>query len=312
MTMKTYALVAFDESPKITQVEKPTPGAGEVLVKVRAASVNGFDLSVANGYLQGMMEHRFPVVLGKDFAGTVEAVGEDVDGYAVGDRVFGVVTKDFLGDGSFGEYVTVPVSVGIAKLPENVDFTRAGALGLAGTAAVDSFDGAAITEGQTVLVFGATGGVGQQAVQLAARAGATVIATADTQKTIASVTALGAAHTVDFTGDISAQLGDIAPGGVDVVMHFAGDPGPLITLVKSGGKFVSTMLGGPDAVQAEGVEVVSIYANPSQETLDRVAANESTGHTRVNIQQVFPLAETDQAFAAFTAGTLGKIAISVN
>ena len=131
MTMKTYALVAFDESPKITQVEKPTPGAGEVLVKVRAASVNGFDLSVANGYLQGMMEHRFPVVLGKDFAGTVEAVGELVDGYAVGDRVFGVVTKDYLGDGSFGEYVTVPVAVGIAKLPENVDFTRAGALGLA-------------------------------------------------------------------------------------------------------------------------------------------------------------------------------------
>jgi Alcohol dehydrogenase GroES-like domain len=65
-----------------------------------------------------MMEHRFPVVLGKDFAGEVDAVGPDVEGYQVGDRVFGVVMKDALGDGSFGEYVTVPVAFGIAKLPE--------------------------------------------------------------------------------------------------------------------------------------------------------------------------------------------------
>jgi NADPH2:quinone reductase len=64
------------------------------------------------------MEHRFPVVLGKDFAGEVDAVGPDVEGYQVGDRVFGVVMKDALGDGSFGEYVTVPVAFGIAQLPE--------------------------------------------------------------------------------------------------------------------------------------------------------------------------------------------------
>ena len=77
-------------------------------VRVHAASVNGFDVAVANGYLKGMMEHRFPVVLGKDFAGTVDAVGAGVDRFQVGDRVFGVVTKPYLGDGSFAEYVTVP------------------------------------------------------------------------------------------------------------------------------------------------------------------------------------------------------------
>jgi NADPH2:quinone reductase len=98
-----------------------------------------------------MMEHRFPLVLGKDFAGTVDAIGDGVTGYQVGDRVFGVVMKDFLGDGSFAEYVTVPAAVGVARLPEGVAFVEGAALGLAGAAA--------LAAGQTVLVAGATGGV---------------------------------------------------------------------------------------------------------------------------------------------------------
>jgi NADPH2:quinone reductase len=100
--MKVFALQEFDRAPEVTEVDLPTPGPGEVRVRVRAASLNGFDLSVANSYLKGMMEHRFPVVLGKDFAGEVDAVRPEVDGFQVGDRVFGVVMKDALGDGSFG------------------------------------------------------------------------------------------------------------------------------------------------------------------------------------------------------------------
>src|SRR3954449_1528389 len=115
--MKVFALREFDQAPEVTEVDLPTPGPGEVRVRVRAASVNGFDLSVASGRLKGMMEHRFPVVLGKDFAGTVDAVGPGVTDYQVGDRVFGVVTKPFLGDGSFAEYVTVATGVGLAPLP---------------------------------------------------------------------------------------------------------------------------------------------------------------------------------------------------
>ena len=99
-------------------------------------------------------------------------------GYQVGDRVFGVVTKPFLGDGSFAEYVTVPIAVGIATLPEEVAFADGAALGLAGAAAHHAVDAAELQPGQTVLVAGATGGVGNQAVQLAAKAGAHVIATA--------------------------------------------------------------------------------------------------------------------------------------
>jgi NADPH2:quinone reductase len=152
------------------------------------------------------MEHRFPVVLGKDFAGVVVAVGANVSDYAPGDRVFGVVTKPYLGDGSFAEFVTVPVSVGLAKLPADVLFAEAGALGLVGAAAQAAFDAAQLQPGQVVLVAGATGGGGNLAVQLAARAGAKVIATANSDQQRQLVTELGAAEIIDYTGDVAAQV----------------------------------------------------------------------------------------------------------
>ena len=310
--MKVFALTEFDQAPEVTEIDMPTPGAGEVRVRIRAASLNGFDLSVANGYLKGAMEHRFPVVLGKDFAGEIDAVGPDVEGYQVGDRVFGVVMKDTLGDGSFGEYVTVPLAFGIAKLPDGIDFTEAAALGLAGTAAVDAFDAANVTADQTVLVVGATGGVGQQVLQLAVRAGATVIATAHSAEEIQLVTKLGVAHTVDYRGDLVEQVRALSPDGVDVVLHFAGDPAPLVAAVKPGGKLISTMLRSAEDVPAENVKVVSIYASPSSGTLDRVARHQNEKHTTVTVQRVYNLGQTQEAIEQFAAGTLGKLVISID
>jgi NADPH:quinone reductase len=132
----------------------PEPEEGEVLVRVRASSVNGFDVSVANGRLKGMIEHRFPVVLGRDFAGTVEAAGPGVQSPRPGDIVFGVVTKTTLGDGAFGEYVTAPVAY-TARVPAGLDLAVAGALGLAGTVALAAVDAVAPLPGQTVLISGA-------------------------------------------------------------------------------------------------------------------------------------------------------------
>ncbi|PKQ36264.1 MAG: NADPH:quinone reductase [Actinobacteria bacterium HGW-Actinobacteria-11] len=310
--MKVVAFSEFGAAPTVTDIEVPEPGEGEVRVKVHAASVNGFDLAVAGGMLNGAMEHRFPVVLGKDFAGVIDAVGDGVGGFAVGDRVFGVVTKEYLGDGSFAEYVTVPVAVGIAKLPDGVDFTEAAGLGLAGTAAVDAFDAAAVHEGETVLVFGATGGVGQQALQLAVDAGATVIATASSEEEKVLVTNLGAAHTVDYKSDVTAQVKDIVPEGVDVVLHFAADPTVAVASATSGGRFVSTLVMSPDQVPVEGVRVVPIYATPSEATLGRLADNHVDKRTTVTIQQTFALEQVTEAFAAFGAGTLGKIVVTIN
>jgi NADPH:quinone reductase len=309
--MRALAMTGFDAAPTLTDLEVPEPADGEIRVRVRAASVNGFDLAVAAGYTRDYMEHRFPLVLGKDFAGEVDALGGDVTGYAVGDRVFGSVTKPYVGDGSFAEYVTVPTTVGLAPLPESISFTDAAALGLAGAAAHGIIDAAALQPDQTMLVVGATGGVGNQVVQLAAAAGARVIATAHTDAERDLVTQLGAQATVDHTGDLASQVRAIAPDGVHVLAHLAGDPG-VVELVRDGGRFLSTLLQSPDQLPSQTVTVVPVYANPTREVLDRVSHGLAGGDTTVTVQQVFPLDQAQAALDTFAQGTLGKVVISTN
>lgn len=307
--MRVITLPEFGSALELSELDTPQPGAGEVRVRVHAASVNGFDVAVAAGSLQGLMEHRFPVVLGKDFAGIVDATGDGVTGFAVGDRVFGVVTKAHLGDGSFGEFVTVPVATGLAKLPAQIDFSRGAALGLAGTAAQAAVDAAELTAGSTVLVVGATGGVGNQAVQLAAAAGATVIATARTALGIAQVRLLGATEIVDHTQNITDAVRALHPDGVDVVLHFAGDPATVLPTLRTGGRFVSTLLGSADQLATDAVTVLPIFADPTVEVLTRLAENLAAGRTSVTVQGSYALADVAEAFEAFEDGARGKLVI---
>lgn len=307
--MRVITLPEFGSALELSEIQTPQPAAGEVRVRVHAASVNGFDVAVAAGSLQGMMEHRFPVVLGKDFAGIVDAIGDGVADFAVGDRVFGVVTKAHLGDGSFGEFVTVPVATGLAKLPEQIDFSRGAALGLAGTAAQAAVDAAELSTGSTVLIVGATGGVGNQAVQLAVAAGATVIATARTALGIAQVRLLGATEVVDHTQNITDAVHAINPDGVDVVLHFAGDPATVLPTLRAGGRFVSTLLGSADQLATDSVTVLPVFADPTPEVLARLAQNLAAGRTSVTVQGSYALADVADALEAFEAGARGKLVI---
>jgi NADPH:quinone reductase-like Zn-dependent oxidoreductase len=152
--MQAYAIESANTEARILDLPTPAPVTGEVLVKVHAASINGFDLAVAAGMLEGAMEHRYPVVLGKDFAGTVEGVGDGVTGFVPGDPVFGVIMKPYLGDGSIAEYVTIPEAYGIDRLPDGLDMTTAGTLGLAGSAALAAIEAAGTISGETVFVSG--------------------------------------------------------------------------------------------------------------------------------------------------------------
>jgi len=305
--MRAFVVESADSQPTVTEVPDPTPGPGEILVRVAFSSLNGFDLSVASGRLQGMMEHRFPVVLGKDFAGTVEAVGESVTRFAPGDAVLGVVTKAHLGDGGFGELLVVHEGDFVTAVPGGLDLASAGALGLAGTAALDTVAAAGIKAGQTVLVSGATGGVGALAVQYAAAAGATVIATARPGEEANFVTALGAQYTVDYTGDVPAQVRAIAPEGVDAIVHLAGDAAELAGLLTAGGKIGSTM--GYDADQNPAATFV--MANPSADTLGRLAADAAAGRIRVPLAVTYTLDQAPEAFKAFRSGTRGKISLQI-
>ena len=308
--MKAIAIAEQGAQPALLDLPTPTPDVGEVLVRVRASSINGFDLAVANGYLQGVMEHRYPVVLGKDFAGTVEATGPGTDNFTSGDEVFGAVMKPHLGDGGHAEYVTTPATFA-AKIPAGVNLRTAGALALAGTAAADAVDAIAPGSSETVLVAGATGGVGAIAIQLIKARGATVIATASTDDERAFVTDLGADHTVDHRGDLAAAIEDLQPDGVDAALHLSGDGAAIAALVRSGGRFASTLgLSAKDAGR-EDITVIAVMANPVTATLERLAAAVAEGALRVPVQRTYPLAEAPQAFGDFAAGTIGKLAIRV-
>ncbi|MET7459782.1 NADP-dependent oxidoreductase [Nonomuraea sp. NPDC005501] len=310
--MRAVTLNSVPETPAVAEIPTPAPEAGEVLVKVAVSSVNGFDLSVAAGHVQQMMEHRFPLVVGKDFAGTVEALGEGVANFTVGQAVFGVVMTPFLGPGAMAEYLAVSAGYGIAPIPDGLAVAEAGALGLAGTAALDSLNAVALAEGETVLISGATGGVGALAVQLAAARGARVIATARSGAEADFVTGLTDAKVdlVDFSADLPAQVRALAPEGVDAVLHLAGDGVELAGLLRSGGRLASTRGLTPDAVASFDVTVHTIMADPNPQTLTALATQAASGALRVPVTATYPLEQAPEAFAAFGAGTLGKLAVT--
>jgi len=309
--MKAFAITARDTQPAVQDVPQPEPAAGEVLVEVEAASVNGFDLSVAAGYVWDMIPHEFPVVLGRDLVGTVTAVGDGVDGISVGDRVAGVIPGMALStrNGTFTEYVAVPADA-VTAVPAGVDAQQAAVIGLAGVAAHDALQALNVQAGETVVISGATGGVGSIAVQLAAAAGATVIGTAQPGQEDEYVRSLGAAHTVGYTGDIAAAVRAIAPQGVDKVLHAAGEAAALGATLKAGGTLASTRGASAQEVGRQDVSVASVMAAATADKLATLLDHAAKGEIHVNIETAVPLERAPEAFAAFAGGTLGKVLIT--
>ncbi|MGC1406289.1 MAG: NADP-dependent oxidoreductase [Candidatus Dormiibacterota bacterium] len=307
-TMRAVAINEFGMRPTVVELPVPEPGPGEVVVRVRASSVNGFDVAVAAGAYKAQLAHQFPVVLGKDFAGTVEAVGEGASRFHVGEVVFGVVMKDGLGDGSFAQFVCVAEHPATALVPDGLDLESAGALGLAGTTAVATVEVVALQAGEVVLISGATGGVGALAIQLATALGAHVIATAAPGPGSQFVRSLGAEHVVDHTGDLSAQVRALAPSGVAAVLHFAGDGTQLYNLLAPDGRLASTLGVGSDQHPAAN----AIITYPDAATLEYLADEVVAGRLRVPIDHNYQLAEVPEALSDFASGTLGKLAVTVD
>ncbi|MGY0231177.1 NADP-dependent oxidoreductase [Longispora urticae] len=159
---------------RVEEVTRPVPGAGQVLVRVRAAGINPVEAAILTGFFAEHWPATLPAGLGSDLAGVVEEVGADVTGFGVGEEVLGFTHTFELGRGSFAEYVVVEAAELVRK-PAGVSWAAAGALFVAGTAAYAAVRAVAPAEGDTVVVAGAAGGVGSLAVQLAREAGATVL-----------------------------------------------------------------------------------------------------------------------------------------
>jgi NADPH:quinone reductase len=157
--MKAFTWDELGAQPALREdLPDPAPAAGEVLVRVQASSVNPVDNAIAAGMLKDMVEHVFPVTLGRDFAGVVEQVGADVTGVSVGDEVFGFVPAmgPAVHAGSWAELIVVPESI-VTRKPGGVDTAVAGAAPLAAVTALTAIDALDLAEGDTVLVIGATG-----------------------------------------------------------------------------------------------------------------------------------------------------------
>jgi NADPH:quinone reductase len=309
--MRAVVTEDYGSGPTLADVSRPEPGPGEIRVKVHCSSLNGFDIAMAAGYLKGLMEHRFPAVLGRDFAGTVDEVGDGVSAFAPGDDVFGVVLTQPLTAGAFADYVVMPEDHNVAHIPFGLNHATAGVLGLAGAAATAALGAVAPQAGETVVVSGATGGVGAVVLQLASAAGITSIATALPGEETDHVRALGATYVVDRGRDLAEQIRALAPGGIDCVLHFAGDPFALADLLVDGGRFASLLGIGPEHFADRPITASSVYATPHRGVLDSLAAQVLDGRLRIPVQRTYDLPDVPAAFNDFAAGTLGKLAVSI-
>jgi len=199
----------------------------------------------------------------------------------------------------------------LALRPDGVDARTAAALALAGTAAQGAIDALALADGDTVLISGATGGVGAIAVQLAASAGARVIATA-TPERAAFVRELGAAETVDYRDGLTAAVRAVAPDGVDAVLHAAGDPSELADLVRPGGRMASVLGFGQDAAGDRDLTATPVMSVPSAESLGALADLVTSGALKVPVTATYTLDELAQGLTDFSSGKHGKLAVAVS
>jgi len=291
-------------------VEQPTPGAGEVRVRVAATSFNGVDDGIRGGYLQGPFPVTLPHIPGIDVAGTVDALGEGVENVAVGDAVIGFLPMT--APGAAAEYVVAPAE-SLSPAPTSVPLVDAAALPVVGLTAWQAlFDDAELAAGQRVLINGAGGAVGGYAVQLAKRAGAHVIATAS-PRSADRVRSAGADEVIDHT---TTQVTIDQP--VDVLLNLARSSSEeldaLVALVVAGGVVVNTVptIATPGDEQ-RGVRSVGVFVRSDAAQLSRLAALVDNGELHIDVAEHVPLRELRELHARAATGELsGKVVVVVN
>jgi len=284
---------------RLEEIDSPEPGDAEVLIRVRAVSVNPIDWKVQ----RGMSEAPLPAVLGRDVSGTVEA--SRADGFAEGDEVFGMAAS-----GGYAELTTARAGA-VAKKPDRVSHEQAAAIPVAGMTAWQAlFDRGGLQPGQTALIAGAAGGVGHFAVQFAKHAGARVIGTGSSRNR-EFVLGLGADDYVDYTQQQPADVVTDADVAFDTV---GGDvPQSLVPVIREGGVVVTIAAAPPeDAARERGIRAELLVMSPSSEDLAAIAELVAGGQVKVEISQLLPLNEVQRAHELSESGhTRGKIILTV-
>ena len=310
--MRAVTLPRFG-GPEVLEIAErpwPQPVDDEVLVRVRAASVNPVDYKMRRGGYPFATAEMLPLVMGRDLAGTIETCGTRAhDMLSHGDRVFAFIAFD---RGAQAEYAIVK-AVELVAMPATLDFTQAAAVPLAAmTAWQGLFDHGGLQPGRTVLIQGGAGGVGHLAVQFARAKGARVITTVRGAD-VAYARGLGADVVIDRERERFEDAGE-----VDLVLDLAGGEvqARSMAVIKPGGALVSAIAvsdGAQAVAKARGVRVPDRWmATPNAAQLGEVADLIDAGKVKPTVARTFPLEEVSAAHAALEAGGVrGKIVLTV-
>jgi NADPH:quinone reductase-like Zn-dependent oxidoreductase len=289
-------------SLSMQEMPVPKPGAGEVLIRVRAAGVNPVDWKIA--------ARRVGQVPGTDVSGVIDTLGEGVTGWKPGDQVLGFARQS----GSYAEYAVVPVD-SLARKPKSLSFEQAAGVPIAAETAYRSLHEAGkLQKGQTVLIHGAAGGVGSAAVQIAKAAGARVIGTASANN-LDFLKSIGVDQTIDYR----AQKFEDVVKNVDLVLNTANAETNMrsVGVVREGGVLVS-IVGPPDEAACAAAKIRC--ARPDRgsgasnaDQLERVNQLADAGKFKVIVDEVYSMADAGQAWDKSREGhTRGKLIIRIS
>ncbi|GHJ42369.1 NADP-dependent oxidoreductase [Streptomyces sp. TS71-3] len=286
------------EALETADLPTPAPGRGEVLLRTEAVSLNGIDPKLVTGAMKDFLPVPHPFVPGVDVAGVVEAVGPGVTRLSAGDRVVAALAPPF---GGLAEYVVAQDSPRLAPRPEGLDAARGAALVTGAMTALTVLDAAAIQAAETVLVVGATGGVGSFTVQLACRAARALHATGHAEDQ-AFLAGLGADRLIDYRSvDVAQEAHRIVPGGVDVVLDLV-HAGPALAssaaAARTGGRLVS-VLGGPPAFD-RGVGATYVATQYPAGRLEEAARQVADSRLEVPIGASYSFGQARAALIDFT------------
>jgi NADPH:quinone reductase-like Zn-dependent oxidoreductase len=299
---------------KYEDVVQPTIRRNQLLVRVRATSVNPLDWKLRKGMLKLLTSFRLPFILGSDVAGDVVAIGDTVTEFKVGDAVYACLD---LAAGAYAEYVAVPANYAALK-PKNLSYVEAAAVPLAATTALQALrDRSKLQPGQRVLINGAAGGVGTFAVQIAKVLGAEVTAVCS-GKNEELVRSLGADRVIDYTQQDVTQLSDTT---YDVVFDAVGklSLARCRNILGSKGVYVTTLPMPLEAVRGlllelnPGPKSRFVLAQPNGRDLAYLKDSIEAGRVRPIVERTYPLADVAAAHTDSEAGhTVGKIVMTVS
>ena len=300
--MKAVVLKAYGDVDQLSyqEAEKPQPRAGEVLVKVAAASVNPVDWKIRSGAMRAIMPMELPIIPGYDLAGEVAEVGAGVTTFKMGQKVLAVA------DHCYAEFALVKADV-LAAMPEGLSFEQAAALALVSMTGAQLIErGVKPKSGQSVLVTGALGSVGRTAVFVARQRGAKVIAGVKSSQ-VADAKALGPDSVVSLEDD--KELAKFS--NLDAIADTVGAAvtPKLLKLLRPGG-LLASVVGPPDEAKNYDIRAEMVIQQPDAAQLARLAEDVARGRLEIPIARVFKLEEAGDAQKfAQSGGAGGKVVL---